>query len=266
MKIVLLGDLHFISPADPDCERRERRRHFAEAWPSFERVISWVDAESPDLVVSVGDIVDWYSDENRDFALERLESLNTPWILTPGNHDFAPGGEDSVPQKGLPEPEEIRKKWEDCGVALGNRSVDADGAQLLLVDSHNSGVPEGTRDWLRRKTDNSMRNVVITHVPLNVPSMSDYILSIEPHRDLKKYVQSGAPDLFEASLRGRVEAVFSGHLHFPGKVSVEGTDMYLLPLSIHAFEKSYPGEGSICVLDTKAKDGARVRMLKEGRH
>ena len=261
MKIALVGDLHFIAPDVSARKRRQRRRHFAEAWPSFARVESIVRHESPDLVVSVGDIVDWYSDESRDFALERLDALKPPWLLTPGNHDFAPGGEDGKPRAGLPGPKEIRERWEASGVAMGNRSVEADGVRLLLVDSPDSSVPEGTAAWLRKETEGSARNILITHVPLNVPEMADYILSVEPQRDLRKYVQSGAPRLFEEAVRGRVEAVFSGHLHFPGKVSADGTDMYLLPLSVRAVGKTYKGQGGLCILDTKKQAGDMVRML-----
>ena len=45
--------------------------------------------EAPDLVISVGDLIDWYSDENRDAAIRFLDSLGAPWLLTPGNHDIA---------------------------------------------------------------------------------------------------------------------------------------------------------------------------------
>lgn len=262
MKIALVGDLHFIAPDDPFPRRRERRRHFAEAWPSFARVLSMIRDESPDLVVSLGDIVDYYSDENRDFALDRLNALRTPWLLTPGNHDFVHGGEEGEGRADPPGPEDIRKKWEESGVAMGNRAVDADGVRLLLVDSPDSSVPEGTAAWLRKETEGSARNILITHVPLNVPEMADYILSVEPQRDLRKYVQSGAPRLFDEAVRGRVEAVFSGHLHFPGKVTVKGTDMYLLPLSVRAVGKTYRGQGAICVLDTNKQAEEMIRMLE----
>ncbi|MCC5806258.1 MAG: metallophosphoesterase [Opitutales bacterium] len=260
MRIALIGDLHFVSPDDPSCRWRERRRHFAEAWPSFARTVALLREESPDLVVFLGDLVDYYSDENRDFALNQLDALKVPWLVTPGNHDFSPAAEtdDTAPE--CPDPDEVRRRWAARGVAMGNRSVDADGVRLLLVDSPDSSVPEGTADWMRAETEGSARNVLITHVPLNTPEMADYILSVEPRRDLRKYVQSKAPTLFDDAVRGRVEAVFSGHLHFPGHVQVDATAMHLLPLGLCASGKAYRGQGRICLLDTSEKNSpVRIR-------
>lgn len=250
MRIALVGDLHFISPEDPSRRWRERRRHFAEAWPSFARTLARLRGEAPDLVVFLGDLVDYYSDENRDFALHQLDALNMPWLVTPGNHDFSLARESDEAAPDRPNADEIRRRWAASGVAMGNRAVEADGVRLLLVDSPNSAVPDGTADWLRRETEASARNILITHVPLKTPEMADYILSVEPQRDLRKYVQSGAPTLFYEAVRGRVEAVFSGHLHFPGHVTVDGTSLHLLPLGLCAFGKAYRDQGSIGIFDT----------------
>ncbi|MCC5841129.1 MAG: metallophosphoesterase [Opitutales bacterium] len=261
MRIALIGDLHFISPDDPSRQWREQRRHFAEAWPSFARTVAHVRRESPDLVVFLGDLVDYYSDENRDFALNQLDALKSPWLVTPGNHDFSLPAESDEATTERPEAKEIRRRWAARGVAMGNRAIACDGVRLLLVDSPNSSVPEGTVDWLRRETDGSARNILITHVPLKTPEMAKYILSVEPQRDLRKYVQSGAPSLFDEAVRGRVETVFSGHLHFPGYVTTGGTAMRLLPLGLCAFGKTYRGQGGIGILDTKAQGPATYRAL-----
>lgn len=61
MRIAIIGDLHFISPTDPFPSRRERRQHFAQAWPSFARTVRQVKREAPDLVVFLGDLVDYFS-------------------------------------------------------------------------------------------------------------------------------------------------------------------------------------------------------------
>ena len=78
--------------------------------------------------------------------------------------------------------------------------------------------------------------------------------------DLRKYLQSGGRGLFDDPVPGRVEAVFSGHLHFRRNVQVNGTDMQLLPLSVRALGKIYPGQGAICILDTDKGPVELVRM------
>src|SRR5690606_1808860 len=95
----------------------------------------------------------------------------------------------------------------------------------------------------------SERNLLFTHVPLDVPAVADYILSGEPHRNLAKYVQRGAPHLFEHYFRGRTAAVFSGHLHFPGTLVEGGTEMHLLPLSVVSAGRVYEAQGAATVVD-----------------
>ncbi|MCD8482581.1 MAG: metallophosphoesterase [Verrucomicrobia bacterium] len=252
MKIIVLGDLHLISPSDKDHAGRQRRKHFAEAWRSFDAVVAAVVREAPDLVISVGDLVDYYSRENRDFAIEQMNRLQTAWMVTPGNHDFAQNYAKDDPEEAKSSIDAIRCDWAKAGVRMDNRSIEADGARVLLVDSHNSGVAENTDEWIRKEVEGSARNILITHVPLSTPEMRAHILEIEPERNLLKYVQSKAPDLFHSAVAGRVTTVISGHLHFSATLSVDGTQMYVLPLSIQAFGKSYRDQGRISIIDTAA--------------
>lgn len=251
MRIAIIGDLHFIAPDDPSLCWREHRQHFAEAWDSFAQTLAILNDASPDLIILLGDLVDYYSDANRDFALQQLSHLPAPWLVTPGNHDFAlaDAGHSNDPDR--PDSLEIRRRWAAAGVFMGNRCVEADGVCLLLVDSFDSNVPKGTDHWLRQSTENSKRNMLFTHVPLCTPEIGDYILSIQPQRNLRKYLQSGAPNLFDEAVHNRIEAVFSGHLHFEGRLTVRGTEMYLLPLGLCAFGKSYPDQGHLYFIDTE---------------
>jgi len=88
MRIAILSDLHLVSPSDPFKEVHAERAHFVSAWPSAQRMCAKLREAAPDLVISIGDLVDWYSDENRDFAIGILNELKIPWHVTPGNHDF----------------------------------------------------------------------------------------------------------------------------------------------------------------------------------
>jgi len=244
MKILFLGDLHLISPEDPSTDLHLHRAHFAKAWPSFRDIIRQIRDEAPDLLVSVGDLVDWYSDENRDFAKGLLDETGTPWVFTPGNHDFL------SPTGGEPNPGKMAADWGQAGLETGNRVMDTDGVRLLLMDSHDSGVSSGTRDWLFRELREDVPHLLVTHVPLEHPHVRRDILEIEPQRDLGKYVQSKAPGLYADCLRERVDLVVSGHLHFPMQTRIGRTRMQLLPLGLRAWEKSYPSQGSFATLDT----------------
>ncbi len=260
MKLLILGDLHLIAPDDPDPPRRRRRHHFAAAWPSFKAMAHRVRREKPDLVIALGDLVDYYSPANRDFALELLAELDAPWVTTPGNHDLsypaakaaATGHCPNGGQAAEPDPNiAARRGWAEAGIDLGNRRIDAGDLQLLLMDTAASAVTADTLDWLAAATDPHAPQLLFTHVPVNHPEVVSHILSVDPGRDLNKYVQH--PPIFDSHLRGRIEAVFTGHLHFPGLVHVDGTAMHMLPLSITAVDRPYRGQGAATVLQTRGR-------------
>jgi hypothetical protein len=188
---------------------------------------------SPDLVISVGDLVDWYSDENKDFVLELLEQLKCPWLFTPGNHDleypvYPFAGWRLTREKS----EAIKMKWEEAGFDLGNRYIDSGDTGIILINSAFSDVTKGTKEWLNELLPKRKRNLIFTHVPFDIPAVRNYILSMDPHRDMKKYVQSYAPDLFDETIQNQVDHVFSGHLHFTGRIHTPSTDHHLVGMGI----------------------------------
>jgi len=263
MRMAILSDLHLISPDDPLKEVHANRAHFARAWPSAKQMCRKIQEAAPDLVVSLGDLVDWYSKENRDFALEILDELKTPCLVTPGNHDFEmyPRLADGTIGHFLPawECEDAATRgWRERGIELGNRLIDAGSTGILLVQSACSTVPPHTREWLNEALPEHERNLLLTHVPLDVPEIRNLLQTQYPRRDLKKYVQSGAPRLFERCLRHRIRAAFFGHLHFGGRLCVDGTAMYCLGLSVMAVERKYPQMGQAMILDL---DGSEPQIL-----
>lgn len=239
MKIVIVADLHLIAPRDPFKEHHLSRGFFAEAWPSFQQLGKLIKKEAPDLVISLGDLVDWYSDENRDMAIELMNELQLPWLVTPGNHDFErlerqeAGGAGHTALLSAREGYEVSQAgWKARGIEFHNRLIDAEGVGLLLMNSAFSDVPPGTKEWLDESLNRCRTNLLFTHVPLNVPEIRQYIHSVEPNRDLKKYVQHGAPWVFHEGLAGRVQHVFSGHLHFPGEIQAGHTRMHMMGMGI----------------------------------
>ena len=250
MKLLLLSDLHLVSPDDPNREDHERRNHFTQTRRHLPSLSKAIQRESPDLILCLGDLVDWYSDESRDFALEFLESLSLPWKMTPGNHDAsAPPSQGN--KMGL-------QGWIDAGVEIHNRKLDLDGAVAFLLNSHDSNVPPDTSPWFKENLDGETFSILCTHVPPNVPSVREAILAKDPQRNLTRYVQSGAPELFDDALKGKLDLSFSGHLHFPATVECGKTTFHILPLSTKAFGKSYPGEGELLFLDTATKALQRI--------
>jgi 3',5'-cyclic AMP phosphodiesterase CpdA len=254
MRIAVLGDLHFIAPDDPFKKIHSRRKHFAQAWPSAQRIFAKIRDAAPDLVISLGDLVDYYSKENRDFALELLGEIQCPWFVTPGNHDFETYSAQlgSTPTKCMSASdceETATAAWAERGIELQNRLIDAGDTGILLVNSACSTVSDGTREWLNDMLPQHPRNILFTHTPLDQPEIRSLILNQNPKRNLKKYVQSGAPWVYEDCIRGQVEQAFFGHLHFADALKLNGTHMYFRGLSIMAAGREYDRMGEAMILD-----------------
>lgn len=242
MKIALVGDSHCIALDNPEPEKAQDRHHFRDTQESQRQLRQAIQDEAPDLVVSTGDMVDWCSPANIAYAKDLFDSFGVPWLVTPGNHDFS--GADHH------ERSDARDLWQAQGVALHNRIIDADGLGLVLIDSHDSGVPADTGLWLDQISQQEQALVCVSHVPWKTPALETLILDRQPKRDLKKYVQSKAPEFYEQHVRGRFERCFFGHLHFCDACRLHGTDMQILPLSVRASDREYPEQGRIALLDS----------------
>ncbi len=249
MHVGLIADPHLINPNDSYESRLETRQHFAEAWPSFRTVIEELNAAAVDHVIILGDLVDYYTDANRDFALSLLEDLEMPWHLTPGNHDYA------VPTDESGSDTEHDQEAGRCGYAASNveisdRVLDLDDVRFILLDSALSAVADDARSWLDSVLDNDRACVLCTHVPLDVDPVVEAIHAVEPDRNLEKYVQRGSPELYETTLAGRVDLVCSGHLHFPARATIDETVQLIRPKCIRTPHTGYETDGTIATLDT----------------
>lgn len=237
MRLAVIGDVHLISDRDPHRDLQQRRRFFKDAWPSFVDLLRRVEAERPDQIVFLGDLVDWHSTENLAFALDVLSRLHTPWLLVPGNHDLEAPVQDGPPGSyRLHGDRAHRAAWADLGVDLSDRRIDAHGWRLLFCDNALSDLPTDTASWLAQEATGTDSGILFTHVPIDLPSTRAYILGVDPHRSMTKYVLSREPDLFERHLAGRMRALYSGHLHFGGDLDHHGTAVRLCSMGITMFD------------------------------
>jgi predicted phosphodiesterase len=240
MKIAIITDLHIVSPDEPLTEIRNKRLFFADAWPTFQQLTIKLKQESPDLVICLGDMVDWYSRANRDFALYLLDKLPCSWVSVPGNHDYESYAANANGIRNISATDgqaAAVNGWLESRIELHNRYIDAGDTGLILLDSAVSSVPEGTKEWLRELKGRHLRQLLFTHVPLDLPATRNYISSVEPNRDLNKYVQSKAPWVFDDCLQGGTSHVFTGHLHFTGDLDANGTRLHMLGMSITDLRK-----------------------------
>ena len=202
MKIITIGDIHLISEHDM---RNTNRDFFRNSLGSFQELLKKVKYEAPDLVIFLGDLVDWISDENLSFAIEVIEESNLGnWAMTPGNHDLEALDEDGT---FLPGDSKYLEKWEGKGIQLSDRYIETPYAGLFLINTALSKVTS-TGQRVISQHGHKDRNLLFTHVPIDTPQNREFILSVDPNRSMKKYVVSGTPALNDLCLENNISDVF----------------------------------------------------------
>jgi len=231
MEIACIGDLHLISAQDPHRSLYERRAFFTAGYDSLRRLINQVNIRKPDLVVFLGDIVDWVSDENVAFAVDFLRQVQIPWQAVPGNHDLA------EPLGGLDTVQTImdrchKRYWWNHGIDMGDRYVDAGDFGMVMLDNSLSNVVPDSAAWLGQQLERKPFNLVCQHVPLDIPQNRAHIHAIAPTRHLDKYTCSGNPGLYASHYRGRVQAICNGHVHIGGRTQIDECVHHMCPLAL----------------------------------
>ena len=233
MRIACIGDLHLISRHDPHQGLRENRSFFMAGQDSLLRLFKTLEQHPIDLVVFLGDLVDWVSDENITYALETLEALKLPWKVIPGNHDF-----------GLAHPEADRHSfrviqdrayrtlWQRHGLDMKNEFIDGQEFGLVLLDNALSNLTDDSLHWLDKVLDRKKHNIICQHVPLDLPEIRSYIHDHAPNRNLSKYTCSAHPHVFQNLYARRVQAVVSGHVHLSGTVSTDSCTHHLCNMGV----------------------------------
>lgn len=233
VRIAVIGDVHLVADADPYKALHHRRAFFKSCWPSFQRLVAKVNEASPDLTILLGDLVDWFSPENVAFGLDLVSALDHPWEMTPGNHDVAApaGGHDQEDYSNKVASREHLAYWSTQGVDLSTRRIDLGVTSLVLLDSALSDLDPNDEakfdEVFERPPD-----LLFTHVPIDTPETRDYILSVDANRSMAKYVLSGAADFYTRFVKDRIPHVFTGHLHFPGDLTVDHTRFHLRNMGI----------------------------------
>ena len=186
----------------------------------FSRAVEKINLLQPEFVISVGDLIEGYSEDPGVWALEwsefetKLTRLQMPFFFCPGNHDIA----------NLPMSKEWHRKF-------GRSYYDFRYQDCLFVVLNTEDEPKKDREyffkpeqraWLKQVLENN-KDVRWTFVFLHKP-----VWSITKHKDPADNSMTLGWDEIEASLQGRKHTVFSGHNHVYAKSVRNGMDYYIL--------------------------------------
>lgn len=186
----------------------------------FSRAVEKINLLQPEFVISVGDLIEGYSEDPGAWALEwsefesKLTRFQMPFFFCPGNHDIA----------NLPMSKEWHRKF-------GRSYYDFRYQDCLFVVLNTEEEPKKDREyfftatqraWLKQVLENN-KDVRWTFVFMHKP-----VWSITKHKDPADNSTSLGWDEIEASLQGRKHTVFSGHNHVYAKSVRNGMDYYIL--------------------------------------
>jgi 3',5'-cyclic AMP phosphodiesterase CpdA len=214
LRVGLFTDVHYAR-MPPDSGR-----YYADSLVKLAAAVDWLNAQSPDLVACLGDLIDSPADGDADLergflaeALAELSRLDCPLRFVLGNHDVWR----------LTKREFLARVNQEAAYF----SLDLCGFHLIFLDAcyrpdgreyapgefewDASEIPEGERGWLAGDLASTDRpSVIFAHQRLDVPA------------DDRHRVQSAAAvrEILQAS--GKVRLVMQGHSHANERTDIEG--------------------------------------------
>lgn len=227
MRLVQISDAHLHA----DIEARSRA---GVPWRQFQKVLSAVKAEQPDIVIFTGDISQDESAASYSLAVQAMETLPCPWYWLPGNHD----------QLAL-------MTAERAFIA----EVDLQAWRLLLLNTRVDGQPYGELEReqladLAAQLDKDDRPTLIAmhHPPVDVGAVWMDAIGLQD-RDVFWELLSKYPQV-KLILFGHVHQAYAEH-HRVGEATI---DVYGCPAMADQF---LPGAEQFAI-DEASRPGYRI--------
>lgn len=181
----------------------------------FSRAVEKINLLQPEFVISVGDLIEGYSEDPGAWALEwsefesKLTRLQMPFFFCPGNHDIA-----NVPMSG-----EWHRKF-------GRSYYEFRYQDCLFVVLNTEDPPEKDREYHFSTTQQDWLKGVLA---ANSDVRWTFVFFHKPVWTIKK----ADPDklgwtAIEDLLQGRKYTVFTGHYHVYAKTTRKDMDYYIL--------------------------------------
>lgn len=248
-RIAFIGDAHIVYPHDIHPFDYEKRKHYIEQYPFVRKMLGYVNSQKPDYTIFMGDVVDWYSPENIDFALELISELKMPWAITPGNHDYQLAVRqrakynngvlhewadfDQYVCKG-----KATEYWNKKGIYFESKKIDVGEINIYLVDSALGFVPMDQENWLANQKYDGKVNILATHVPIQIQEMAEIVSKNKATANLDEYVQSESPHLYNRCIKNKIQYVMMGHVHFPSITMIDNISFQTVTISCLPGKKS----------------------------
>ena len=190
----------------------------------FRSYIEYANAGQVAAVLLTGDITDFPSPENLAILREGLETLEMPYIYTPGNHDWSYfdsyGSEDSVLRK-----RPLLRPF--CDGAEDFHTLSVGELTFVALDNSMETYCPGAEEKLKKVLESAEHVIILQHIPLYCDTLHE-----DTVKKWKQDINLGGEGtvLDESADRIRrilvdspaVDAIICGHLHFDHEDLLDG--------------------------------------------
>lgn len=201
-------------------ENRDDRGAVIPQETAFRHLLQQAAEENVDLVALTGDIIDFPSQANIEYARQQIDDSGVPALYTAGNHDWhLPGRESGAATRSAYWP--ALEPLHHDEPAFARRQV---GDLLFLaIDNSTHQIDQDQLEATRAALAEGLPTVALIHIPLSLPTLRGPVIEKWGHSILMADPdRPGASEEDTAStlefpkLLGRAEnlvAILCGHIH-----------------------------------------------------
>lgn len=223
-------------------------RHFQTGDPThpeeaFEQIIKIAAEADADLIALPGDMVSWPSELAIEWAHEKLESSDVPYLFVAGNHDWHyEGMEGSI--------DELRSEWirrRLHPLYQGHNPMmaayDMKGLRFLAIDNSTYEISDEQLVFFRDQVKSRMPLVLMIHIPMYAPGRPvsygcghpdwsaetdrNYIIERRPRWPETGHSRSTMNFYKELFNAPNILGIFAGHIHRQSVEYIHGIPQFV---------------------------------------
>ncbi len=156
-------------------ENRDSQGGIIPQEEAYRQMLARAAEEKVDLLALTGDIVDFPSRANVEYAHDQIVDIDVPTLYTAGNHDWQFKGHEPT--------SEVRTKYwplleplHQGEPAFSRRLIN--GLQFLAVDNSIYQIEEEQLESTRLALDEGTPTVILLHIPLSLPTLRDAVIDV----------------------------------------------------------------------------------------
>ena len=168
----VVADSHLNLRDDRDAQYAEGSKWISGEWggkitcrEAFLKILDEAKKAKPDMLVMAGDMINFPTLANIEFAKRELDACGVPWVYVAGNHDWHFRGEAGTP-------EELRRKWTTTRMAplyqganpqFASRVVK--GVRFVMIDNSLHNVTDEQAAFFRAEAAKGDLVCLVMHIP-----------------------------------------------------------------------------------------------------